>query len=79
MPYSTRHIGRALGNAARQAARERVVLVLVAVGLITRLHLLSMSLDEVDSANFYNALTYGYDITFIRPHAPGYSVYVFMG
>ena len=59
--------------------RNRAVLLLTAVALATRLPLLSISLDEVDSANFYNALNLGYNITWIRPQAPGYPVYVFMG
>jgi 4-amino-4-deoxy-L-arabinose transferase-like glycosyltransferase len=55
------------------------VFALVAVGLATRLPLLSASLDEVDAANFANALSYGYDIPEIRPHPPGSPVYVFLG
>ena len=53
--------------------------ILVVIGLATRLPFLSMSLDEVDSGNFYNALKYGYDIVNFRPHAPGYPLYVFLG
>ena len=59
--------------------RYRAVLLLVAIGLVSRLPLLSVSLDEIDSANFYNALTQGYNISWIRPQAPGYPVYVFIG
>lgn len=36
-------------------------------------------MDEVDSANFVNALSRGYDIPNLRPHPPGYPVYVFLG
>lgn len=67
------------GILAQYVAGNRVILLLVAAGLLSRLTLLSISLDEVDSANFYNALNYGYDIGALRPHAPGYPVYVFMG
>ena len=55
------------------------VWLLLLIGLITRLPFLSVSLDEVDSGNFYNALKHGYDIAHFRPHAPGYPVYVFLG
>ena len=64
---------------AGYAAENKAVLILTAIALATRLPLLSISLDEGDSANFYNALKHGYDITHNRPHAPGYPVYVFMG
>ena len=53
--------------------------LLLLIGLITRLPFLSVSLDEVDSGNFYNALKYGYDIANFRPHAPGYPLYIFLG
>ena len=53
------------------------VWLLLLIGLVTRLPFLSVSLDEVDSGNFHNALKYGYDIAHFRPHAPGYPVYVF--
>ena len=53
--------------------------LLLLIGLITRLPFLSVSLDEVDSGNFYNALKYGYDISNFRPHAPGYPLYIFLG
>jgi 4-amino-4-deoxy-L-arabinose transferase-like glycosyltransferase len=49
------------------------------VALLTRLPLLSISLDEVDAANFVNALANGYNIPQFRPHAPGYPVYIFLG
>ena len=55
------------------------VWLLLLIGLVTRLPFLSVSLDEVDSGNFHNALKYGYDIAHFRPHAPGYPVYVFLG
>ena len=61
------------------AWRYRTVVALVAVGLASRLPLLSVSLDEVDAANFVNALSYGYDIPQMRPHPPGSPVYVFLG
>ena len=64
---------------AQYATGYQVILFLVVVGLVSRLTLLSVSLDEVDSANFHNALKYGYDIGSLRPHAPGYPVYIFMG
>ena len=54
------------------------VWLLLLIGLSTRLPFLSVSLDEVDSGNFYNALRYGYDITNFRPHAPGYPLYIFL-
>lgn len=59
--------------------RYKVPLGLVVVALLTRLPLLSISLDEVDAANFSNALTNGYNIPQLRPHAPGYPVYIFLG
>lgn len=52
---------------------------LLLIALITRLLLLSNSIDEVDSANFVNALTNGYNIPELRPHPPGYPVYIFVG
>ena len=55
------------------------MLALFALALSTRLPLLSVSLDEVDAANFHNALAYGYNVPWLRPHAPGYPVYMFMG
>ena len=55
------------------------VCILLIIALVTRLPFLSISLDEVDSGNFYNALKYGYDIANFRPHAPGYPLYVFLG
>ena len=64
---------------ARGVTGNPAIILLVAAGLATRLSLLSMSLDEVDAANFHNALKYGYDIDWLRPHAPGYPVYIFMG
>lgn len=39
---------------------------------------MSISLEEVDTANFVNALKHGYDIPFLRPHPPGYPVYIFL-
>lgn len=57
----------------------RVLLVLTVVSLVSRLSLLSISLEEVDSANFVNSLLNGYDVAMLRPHAPGYPVYVFLG
>ena len=66
--------------AARALARPEVAAPLLAVlALATRLPLLSVSLDEGDSANFYNALKHGYNLNVNWPHAPGYPVYVFMG
>jgi len=59
--------------------RHISVCILLVIGLIMRLPFLSISLDEVDSGNFYNALKYGYDILNFRPHAPGYPLYVFLG
>ena len=53
--------------------------LLLLIGVVTRLPFLSVSLDEVDSGNFYNALKHGYDIAHFRPHAPGYPVYLFLG
>jgi 4-amino-4-deoxy-L-arabinose transferase-like glycosyltransferase len=59
--------------------RNKTVLALFALALFTRLPLMSISLDEVDAANFRNALTYGYNVPWLRPHPPGYPVYMFMG
>lgn len=59
--------------------RYKIPLALVVVALLTRLPLLSISIDEVDAANFVNALTNGYDVPQLRPHAPGYPVYIFLG
>ena len=58
--------------------RNKIVLALFALALFTRLPLMSISLDEVDAANFHNALTYGYNVPWLRPHPPGYPVYMFM-
>ena len=58
---------------------HRAVIALFALALLTRLPLLSVSLDEVDAANFVNALTEGYNVPWLRPHPPGYPVYIFMG
>ena len=55
-----------------------VLICLTVVALISRVSLTTMSLGEVDSGNFCNALQYGYDINLFRPHAPGYPVYIFM-
>ena len=60
-------------------SRNKIVFALFALALLTRLPLMSISLDEVDSANFHNALTYGYNVPWLRPHPPGYPVYIFMG
>jgi 4-amino-4-deoxy-L-arabinose transferase-like glycosyltransferase len=68
-----------LGLVGQYGQRNAAPLVLVAISLASRLPLLSISLEEVDSGNFYNSLKYGYDIADFRPHAPGYPVYVFMG
>lgn len=54
------------------------VWALVALALFTRLPLLTISLEEVDTANFVNALQYGYDVPLLRPHPPGYPVYIFL-
>lgn len=67
------------GGVARYILRHKAVLFLLSFALLTRLPLLSTSINEVDSANFINALTAGYDILQLRPHPPGYPVYVFMG
>jgi len=58
--------------------RNKIVVALFALALFTRLPLMSISLDEVDAANFHNALTYGYNVPWLRPHPPGYPVYMFM-
>jgi len=63
----------------RSLTKNKAVILLLAAALGSRLPLLSTSLDEGDSAIFYNVLTYGYDITWLRPHAPGYPVYLFIG
>ena len=51
-------------------SRNKVVLALFALALLTRLPLMSISLDEVDAANFHNALAYGYNVPWLRPHPP---------
>ena len=61
------------------SSRNKIVLGFFALALFTRLPLMSISLDEVDAANFHNALTYGYNVPWLRPHPPGYPVYMFMG
>ena len=60
------------------AYRYKLMLALVGLGLATRLPLLSISLDEVDAAAYFNALKYGYNISEVHPHPPGNPVYVFM-
>lgn len=67
------------GAIARYIARHRAAAFLLLFALLIRLPLLSISIDEVDSANFINALTLGYDVPQLRPHPPGYPVYIFMG
>lgn len=67
------------GALAKCIARYWILAALVTIALATRLPLLSVSLDEVDAANFFNALDDGYDIALMKPHPPGYPVYVFMG
>ena len=52
--------------------------ILLGVCLITRLTWMSSSLSEVDAANFYNALIHGYDLEHLRPHPPGYPVYMLL-
>lgn len=59
--------------------RHAVEIGLVTFTLATRVALLSISLDEVDSANFVNALLHGYDVPNLRPHPPGYPIYVLLG
>ncbi len=49
----------------------RILICLTIVALISRISLTTISLGEVDSGNFCNALKYGYDISLFRPHAPG--------
>ena len=61
------------------SVQNKIVLALFALALLTRLPLMSISLDEVDAANFHNALIYGYNVPWLRPHPPGYPVYMFMG
>lgn len=70
---------RRAGHAARGLRVHRAPLILALVALALRLPLLSTSIDEIDSANFVNALNNGYDIPLLRPHAPGYPVYLFAG
>ena len=64
---------------ARYSRTHFALWSLLGIALASRLPLLSLSLGEVDSGNFYNAIKYGYDITNFRPHAPGYPLYVFIG
>ncbi|MCI0440155.1 MAG: DUF2723 domain-containing protein, partial [Chloroflexi bacterium] len=70
--------GEAFNAILKALSANKAALALLGLALLTRLPLLSISLDEVDSANFYNALVYGYDITQVRPHAPGYPIYIFL-
>jgi 4-amino-4-deoxy-L-arabinose transferase-like glycosyltransferase len=67
------------GAIPRYVARHPAAVFLLLFALLTRLPLLSISIDEVDSANFINALTLGYNVPQLRPHPPGYPVYIFMG
>ena len=57
-------------------SEKTVPLLLLGVCLYMRLTSMSSSLSEVDAANFHNALVYGYDITNLRPHPPGYPIYM---
>ncbi len=79
LPGRSKTLPLRLGVIARYIARHRVAVFLLLFALFTRLPLLSTSIDEIDSANFINALTEGYDVPQLRPHPPGYPVYVFMG
>lgn len=72
-------LGKYLSQLTSLVTSHKAALALLAVALVSRLPLLSISLDEVDSANFFNALAHGYYIPLMRPHPPGYPVYVFMG
>ena len=55
-----------------------VLICLTVLALVSRVFLTTISLGEVDSGNFCNALKYGYDISHFRPHAPGYPIFVLM-
>ena len=55
-----------------------VLICLTVLALVSRVFLTTISIGEVDSGNFCNALKYGYDISHFRPHAPGYPIFVFM-
>ena len=67
------------GSKVKVALRDYGILIcLIVLALISRVSLTTISLGEVDSGNFCNALKYGYDISLFRPHAPGYPIFVFM-
>ena len=67
------------GTKVKVALRDNGVLICLAVlALISRVFLMTISLGEVDSGNFCNALKYGYEISLFRPHAPGYPIFIFM-
>ncbi len=55
----------------------RIAAGLGAAALGLRLLYRSHSLDEADSALFLSALVSGYDVSQVRPHPPGYPVYLF--
>ena len=57
----------------------RTPLLLTISAFALRLPFLSNSIDEIDAANFVNALDNGYNVPLLRPHAPGYPVYIFAG
>ena len=71
---------RLRGGLSAALLSEPFIVAGILIGsLAARLALLSASFDEVDSGNFVNALVSGYDILQLRPHPPGYPVYVFLG
>ena len=57
---------------------NRVLICLMILALVSRVPLTTISIGEVDSGNFCNALKYGYDVSLFRPHAPGYPIFVFL-
>lgn len=72
-------IPAAIRTAKHLPATGWVLIALTVISLLSRLPLLSISLGEIDSANFVNSLSNGYNIPLLRPHPPGYPVYIFLG
>ena len=71
--------GLSVSRIGQYSLRYSAPALLFVLALAIRLPLLSSSIAEVDAANFVNALTNGYNIPLMRPHPPGYPIYLFMG
>ncbi|HEU0021064.1 MAG TPA: glycosyltransferase family 39 protein [Dehalococcoidia bacterium] len=79
MPSIPSPVSAALRATRILPASGWVLIALTIISLLSRLPLLTISLEEVDSANFVNSLVNGYNIPLLRPHPPGYPVYIFLG